>query len=198
MLKMRRDTPTFIKEFTPGMKKTILQIVLLLLFASFSLTGFIVIKQVLQLPFRSTNDALHSKDSFFNLDFLIPGGTHIDENMTILDVVKIRTKKGKSLLDKITQAFSNLIPVRYLYLANLFLFLFWSFLYMTFLRIFTFMSYGRALCISLLLGSCTYYFMPDFLAGIGDDIIFIAAACLIIIIKAYFSQQKKKRSRLRM
>jgi hypothetical protein len=195
---MYRDTSTLTKEFTPGIKKTILQIVLILLFASFCLTGFIVIKQVLQLPFRSTNDVLHSKDSFFNLDFLIPGGTHIDENMTIFDVVKIRTKKGRSLLDKIIQAFPDLIPFRYIYLANLFLFLFWSFLYMTFLRIFTFMNYGRALRISLFLGGCTYYFMPDFFAGIGDDIIFIGAACLIIIIRAYYSRRKKKRAGLRI
>ncbi|MBN2060079.1 MAG: hypothetical protein JW882_06645 [Deltaproteobacteria bacterium] len=174
------------------MKKTILQIVLLLLFVSLFLTGFFTLKQTLQLPFRATNDTLHNEESFFTLDFLIPAGTHIDENMTILEVIKIRTKVGRSLGDKVVQTFPKLVPVRYLYAANLFLFLFWSFLFMTFLRIFTFVGYGRALRISLFLGGCTYYFMPDFLSGIGDDIFFIGIAFLIIIIRAYYSQRKKK------
>lgn len=192
------DNLTPNKEVTPQMKKIILQILLIFLFASFCLLGFFVVRQALQMPFRSTNDTLHNTESIFNLDFLIPAGTHIDDRMTILEVIKIRIEKKKSLGKKIINSFPDLISVKYIYLSSLLLFLFWSFLCMTFLRIFTFVGYGRALRISMLLGSITYYFMPDFFTGTSDDIFFIGVALLIIIIRAYFSRQEKKRARLRM
>lgn len=178
------------------MKRTIIQIILLLLLVSLCLTGYFIGRDILELPFRATNDALHKKESSFNLDFLIPGGIHIDEKMTIGEVIKSRTKKGTSLYRKGLHTLSDLIPIKYRYIADLILFSFWTFLFMTFFRIFTFMGYGRALRVSLFLGSCTYYFMPDFIVGRGDDIFFIGFALLIIIIRAYIHQRKKKRNKL--
>ena len=179
------------------MKKTIFQVILLLLFIVVCLSGFFVGRHILNLPFRATNDALHKKEFSFNLDFIIPGGTHIDEKMTIGEVLKIRANKEKSLYEKILHTTSELIPPRYRHLLNLLLFLFWSFLFMSFLRIFTFMGYGRALRGSLFLGGITYYFMPDFLPGKSDDIFFIGIALLIILIRAYFHKKEKRKIKLR-
>jgi len=106
-------------------------------FASFCISGFFLVKHTLQLPFRSTNDALHKKGSAFNLDFLIPSGSYLDEKTTIGEVIEIRTKKEASLYDKMVRTFSDLIPVRYRYPADILLFLFWSLSFMTFFRVFT-------------------------------------------------------------
>ncbi len=179
------------------MKKTIFQVILLLLFIAICLSGFFIGRHILNLPFRATNDALHKEESSFSLDFLIPGGTYIDEKMTIGEVLKLRTNKEKSLYEKILRATSELIPPRYRYLLDLLLFFFWSFLFMSFLRIFTFMGYGRALRGSLFLGACTYYFMPDFSPGKSDDIFFIGVALLIIFIRAYFHKKEKRKIKLR-
>jgi hypothetical protein len=179
------------------MKKTIFQVILLLLLASFCLAGYFIGRDILELPFRETNDALHQKESSFNLDFLIPAGTHIDEKMTIGEVIKIRARKETSLYRKIVRPLSELIPYKYRIIANLFLFFFWTFLFMTFFRIFTFMGYGRALRGSLFLGGCTYYYMPDFMPGSGDDLFFIGMAVLIIVIRACIHHREKKRSKLR-
>lgn len=180
------------------MKRMIFQVILLLLLVSLCLTGFFIGREILELPFRSTNDALHQKDSSFNLDFLIPAGTHIDKKMTIGEVIRIRARKGTSLYARIVHSLSELVPLKYRSLANLFLFFFWAFLFMTFFRIFTFMGYGRALRVSLLLGGCTYYYMPDFMPGLGDDIFIIGIALLIIFIRAYAHHREKVRSRLRV
>lgn len=173
------------------MKRTIFQVILILLLVSFCLTGFFLARHILQLPFRSTNDALHKKEAAFNLDFLIPSGTHIDEIITIGEVIKIRTRKEASFYEKMLHTFSELIPVRYRYLANLILFFFWYLVFMTFLRVFTFMGYGRAFRGSLFLGGSAYYFMPDFSPGKSDDILFVGVALLIIIIRAYLNHRKK-------
>ena len=175
------------------MKKAIIQFIILLILVSSIIAGVLFVNHILKLPFRETNDAFHNKKTSFNLDFLIPGGVNIDEKITIGEVIKIRAKKESSILDKVFKGFTEIIPVRYWYLANLLLFLFWSFLFMTFFRIFTFMGYGRALRSSLFLGGCTYYFMPDFRPGRGDDLIFIGFALLIIIIRTTLKHRKKKR-----
>ena len=177
------------------MKRTIFQALLILLLVSLCLTGFFLVRHTLQLPFRSTNDALHKKEASFNLDFLIPSGTHIDEKMTIGEVIKIRTKKEASFYERTLRTFSELIPAKYRFYANLILFFFWFFVFMTFLRVFTFMGYGRAFRVSLLLGGCTYYFIPDFSPGKGDDIFFVGIALLIIISRAYLYYRKKSRVR---
>ncbi|MBW2029014.1 MAG: hypothetical protein JRH06_05400 [Deltaproteobacteria bacterium] len=177
------------------MKKTIAQAILLLLLVSVLLGGFLTVRHVLKLSFRSTNDALHKKDSAFTLDFLIPSGTYIDEKMTIGEVIRLRYKKESSFYEKILRALADQIPQEYRYLANLFLFLSWCFLFMTFFRVFTFMGYARTLRVSLLFGSLTYYFIPDFSPGKGDDILFVSCALLVILIR-FILKRRRKRSLL--
>lgn len=174
------------------MKGTILQILLLALLASLCLGGYLALNRCLQLPFRTTNDALHEEGFPINLDFLIPAGTYIDEKMTIGEVIRIRYKTKATIDERILQNVSNLVPRRYRFLADLGLFLFWSFLFMTFLRVFTFAGYGRALRMSLFLGACTYYFMPDFSPGKMDDALFMAAALLIIFFRAFVHHRKMR------
>jgi hypothetical protein len=161
------------------------------------LSGFLLVRHILQLPFRSTNDVLHEKKSALNLDFLIPSGTYLDDKITIGEVIKIRTSKATPLYERVLQPFSSLIPVRFRYLADLLLFFFWSFSFMTFFRVFTFMGYGRALRGSLLLGGCTYYFMPDFSPGRMDDICFIGLPVMMILLRMYILGGKKQRYRTR-
>ncbi|MBW1997897.1 MAG: hypothetical protein JRJ29_08015 [Deltaproteobacteria bacterium] len=173
------------------MKKTIAQALLLLLLVSILGGSFLAVRHFLQLPFRATNDALHKKGSAFTLDFLIPSGTHIDEKMTIGQVIRIRFKKESSFYERVLRALSEQIPQRYRYTADLFLFLFWCFLFMTFLRVFTFMGYARTLRTSLLLGGLTYYFMPDFTPGKKDDALFIGFALLIIVIRFILRRRRK-------
>ena len=176
------------------MVRMIFQVLLLLLLAAFCISGYFLTKHFLHLPFRSTNDSLHKKESPITLDFMIPSGTHIDEKMTIDEVIKIRFKQETTFYDKILKSLSALIPGKYRYLADLLLFVFFSFLYMTFIRVFTFMGYGRSLRISLFLGAGTYYFMPDFTIGKGDDFFFISVALLIIILRTYIHRRRAKPS----
>ncbi|MDB4444151.1 hypothetical protein N9174_02295 [bacterium] len=112
--------------------------------------------------------------------------------MTIGEVIKVRSKQETTFYEKILKSLSTLIPGKYRYLADLVLFAFWSFLYMTFMRLFTFMGYGRSLRISLFLGACTYYFMPDFTVGKGDDFFFIGVALVIIILRTYIHRRRAK------
>ena len=175
------------------MQRKFLQIIILLLVACVCLSGFLIVKHILHLPFRSTNDALHKKNSAFTLDFIIPSGTYLDKTITIGEVIKIRFTKEKTPYEKVLRAFFDLIPHRYRFLANLFLFLFWFLCFMTFFRVFTFMGYGRSLRGSLFFGGITYYFMPDFLPGKGDDILFIGLPVLIILLRTYIHRRKEKR-----
>ena len=178
------------------MKKTILQIILLVLFISLCVGGYLAGRYALKLPFRSTNDALHKKDAPINLDFLIPGGTYIDETVTVGEVIKVRLKKETSLFERMIKTLADMIPEPYGYVADLVLFLFWTFSFLAFFRIFTFMGYGRALRISLLLGGCVYYFMPDFTPGRGEDILFIGAPLGIIALRATIHRRGRKRKAL--
>lgn len=177
-------------------KSTVLQIVLLLALACFCLSLFLLVRYVLELPFRSANDALHRRQAPLNLDFLVPGGTYLDEKITIGEVIKMRFRKETPIYEKAFKTLSDLVPVQYRYLADLFLFLFWSFSFMTFFRVFTFMRYGRALRGSLLLGGCTYYFMPDFSPGTKDDILFMGLPFFIISFHIFLVRSKKKKKAL--
>jgi len=174
------------------MQRKILQIIILLLVACVCLSGFLISRHILHLPFRSTNDTLHKKKSAFTLDFLIPSGTHLDETITIGEVIKIRFTKEKTPYEKVLRAFFDLIPHRYRFLANLFLFLFWFLCFMTLFRVFTFMGYGRSFRVSLFFGGINYYFMPDFSPGKGDDILFIGLSLIIILLRAYINRRKEK------
>ncbi|MFC1814517.1 hypothetical protein ACFL0M_00960 [Thermodesulfobacteriota bacterium] len=176
------------------MVRVIFQVLLLLLLAVFCISGYFITKHFLHLPFRPTNDSLHKNESPITLDFLVPSGTHIDEKMTISEVIKVRFKQETTFYDKILKSLSALIPGKYSYFADLLLFVFFSFLYMTFMRVFTFIEYGRSLRISLLLGACTYYFIPDFTVGKGDDFFFISVAVLIIILRTYIHRRRARSS----
>jgi len=175
------------------MKRTILQIVLLVMLVSACLGGYALVRHILALPFRPINDALHKQDSPVNLDFLIPAGVHIDEKMTIEEVLDIHLKKRAGPYEKLLKSIAGMVPRKYLYLGDTLLFFFWTFLYLTFLRVFTFVGYGRALRVSLLLGGCTYYFMPDFSPGKIDDGVFLGLALLIMATRAYLSSRKKRK-----
>jgi len=176
-------------------RKAISQIILLLVLAAICLVVFLIGEHILKLPFRSANDALHRKNAPFTLDFLIPGGTYIDEKTTIGDVIKIRAQKETSLYEAVVRSAAGLVPPRYRYAANLILFLFWTFLFMSFLRVFTFMGYGRALRASLLFAGLVYFFLPDFSPGKIDDAIFVASPFLIIILRGYVSRRSKNTAR---
>jgi hypothetical protein len=178
----------------PMGKRIILQVLLLLFFVSFCLGGYLLIRNSLQLPFRPTNDALHKKNSPITLDFLIPAKTYLNEKITISEVIKIRFRKEATTYERTLNILSDLIPAKYRYIADLILYLFWSFLFMTFLRIFTFMGYGKALLASLFLGGCTYYFMPDFTFGKIDDIIFIFIPLIFIFLRLYIVRGKQRKS----
>ncbi|MBU1183262.1 MAG: hypothetical protein ABIN18_29140 [Pseudomonadota bacterium] len=173
------------------MKKTVAQITLLLLLVAFCIMAVLLVRHVLQLPFGPTNENLHKKGSAFTLDRFIPAGTYIDNSMTIQDVIAIRFKQETSLLKTAIRAIADLIPLRYRLLLDLMQFFFWTFLWMTFFRVFTFMGYGRALRISLLMGGIMYYFMPDLSPGKMDDAVFLSIPILIILILGYLSRKKK-------
>ena len=175
-----------------GMKRTILQIVLLCVLISAVSGGYFLVRHVLELPFRATNDAFHKENFPVNLDFMIPAGVYIDEKMTIKEVLNIRLKKKAGTYETVLKSLEEVIPQKYLYVGDTMLFLFWTFLYLTFLRVFTFAGYGRALRASLLLGGLTYYFMPDFSPGKIDDVIFVCLALLIMTIRAYLASRKKR------
>ncbi len=173
------------------MKKNIFQLILILFFASLCLGGFLLAKHLLQLPFRPTNDTLHKEGAAMTLDFLIPGGAYLDNKVTIGEVIKIRLKKTSSPFEKVLQPLSDLIPPRYRYLGDILLFFFWTLTFLTFFRVFTFMGYGRALRVSLFLGGVTYYFMPDFSPGSGEDILFVGFPLLIILFRFYLIRRKR-------
>ncbi len=173
------------------MKKGIFQFVLLLCLACICMAGFFLGRYVIQLPFRDANDALHKDGAPFTLDFLIPGGTYVDEKATIGDVIKTRLKKSGSPLEKAFRTVSDLIPPPYRYVGDALLFFFWTLCFLTFLRVFTFIGYGRALRTSLFLGGVTYYFMPDFSPGSGDDILFVAVPLLIIVARFYMHRRNR-------
>ncbi len=175
------------------MKKVIFQLVLLFLVISICLTGYLLSKRALGLPFRATNDALHQRDGSLTLDFLIPAGTYVDEKMTIGDVIGQRLEANASLYEKVVDPLLESIPLRYRFIAGSIIFLFFVFSFMAFFRVFTFMGYTRALRISFLLAGITYYFLPDLTIGRIDDYIFIGVPVLFILIRVYFVKTKKQR-----
>ena len=179
------------KGYYNTMKKTVAQITLLLLLLAFSVMAVVLVRHVLQLPFGPTNDNLHKKGSVFTLDRFIPAGTYIDSTMTIQDVITIRLQQETSTFRPALKALSDLIPFRYRLLLDLVQFFFWTFLWMTFFRVFTFMGYGRALRTSLLMGGIIYYYMPDFSPEKMDDAVFLSIPILIILIRRYWGGRSK-------
>jgi len=174
------------------MKRVVFQLVILMVAASLCIGAFLFVQRILQIPFRSANDTLHKKGTALTLDFLIPEGTHIDENITIGQVVKIRMTQNTRPYEAAVRTLSDLIPPRYTWLSNVFLFFFWSFCVLTLLRIFTFMGYGRAVRTSLLLGGVTYYFMPDLSPYGREDFLFVGCPLLLILSRSYLIRRKKR------
>jgi hypothetical protein len=177
-----------------AMKRAIIQSLLLIFLVTACLGGYVLARHLLQLPFRRVNDALHQKKSSINLDFLIPAGTYINDKMTIKEVLEARFRKKTGFIETTLESLSHLIPRYYLYVADFVLFGSWVFLYLTFLRVFTFMGYGRALRVSVFLGGCTYYFMPDFTPGKTDDVSIMLMVFLILGTRAYLVRKRKKKS----
>ena len=97
---------------------------------------------------------------------------------------------------RIMDALFNQIPPRYRVIGNLALFLFWVLCYLTFLRVFTFLGYGRALRTSLLLAGITYYFMPEPMSGVLDDLFFLCFPILVIFIRFYMVRKRKRNRRI--
>jgi hypothetical protein len=178
------------------MRRFTLQLLILLLLTSLCLGGYLTARHILKLPFRPTNDVLHQRGSEFNLDFLIPVGTYLDEKITIGEIIQIRFKKEKSIYERVIRAISDLIPPRYRLFADLLLFFFWLFCFMALFRVFTFMGYSRSLRASLLLAGITYYFMPDFSPGRLDDLVFLGVPLLIIALRIYLLRRKESRGKI--
>ena len=82
-------------------------------------TIFIMYQKISTLPFRATNDALHKQEAPITLDFLIPGGTHIDDKMTIGQVIRIRFEKPKGRMNNFIKKISKQIPFKYRFLGTL-------------------------------------------------------------------------------
>jgi len=178
------------------MKTGILQLILLLFLACLCIGGYFLGERLLHLPFRAANDMLHQKDAPFTLHFLIPGGVYIDEQARIADVIQIKLKKTSSPFEKILRAASEQIPPAYRYLGDALLFFFWTLCFLTFLRVFTFTGYARALRISLLFGGVAYYFMPDLTPGRIDDIVCLLIPVLIIAARFYLVRKKRSEKKI--
>lgn len=162
------------------MKRALIQISILALLASACATGVFEARRLLGLPFRPTNDLLHRKGSPLTLDFLIPAATYVDDRMTVGEVIKIRYNKERAIQERWLRSLLDLIPLKYRHLTNFLLFSFWFFCFMTFFRVFTFMGYGRAFRVSLLMAGATYGFMPDLVPGSGDDFLFVAVPIALV------------------
>ncbi len=168
-----------------------LRLIPVLLLIAFAAGGYFFVRHLSGLSFRTVNDSLHSTGSPVTLDVLIPAGVHIDYKVTVGEVAGIRLKEKRSLMDRTIRYISELIPPGYRVISNVIVFFFWSFLYLIFLRVFTFAGYGRCIRISLLAGGVTYYFMPDFSAGNWDDVAFIALPVLVIVSRSIWRKRKK-------
>jgi hypothetical protein len=68
-------------------------------------TIFIICQKIFSMPFRATNDVLHKQEAPITLDFLIPGGTHIDDKMTIGQVIRIRFEKPEGRMNNLVYFF---------------------------------------------------------------------------------------------
>ncbi len=141
------------------------------------------------MPFRTTNDSLHQRGDAVTLDFLIPAGTYIDENMTIGDVVRIRFAKPKGRLSKVARSISENIPLKYRLVGTIAIYLFWTFLFLVFFRIFTWIRYVGALSLSFLAGAIVYFFMPDLVLGRADDAVFCGWAIAFVIMIRWYSKR---------
>jgi hypothetical protein len=154
-------------------------------------TVYLISHKILSMEFRAANDALHRQEAPITLDFLIPAGTYVDATMTIGEVVKIRIQKPKKKFNSFLRKFSESIPRKYLLLGTMILYLFWTFLFLVFFRIFTWIGYSVALSISFFAGSLVYFFMPDLMFGRIDDVIFLGWAVAFTVACRLYSKRRR-------
>ena len=153
-------------------------------------TVYLISHKVLSMEFRAANDALHRQEAPITLDFLIPAGTYIDAKMTIGEVAKLRLQKPRKKFDIFLRKFSESIPRKYLLLGTMILYLFWTFLFLVFFRIFTWIGYSAALSISFFAGSLVYFFMPDLIFGRIDDVVFLGWAVAFAVACRWYSKRR--------
>ena len=170
---------------------TALSLVSLIAIISIFYTGF---RKILSLPFRQTNDRLHEQDFPLTLDFLIPAGLHINETITVKEVLHYRLHKPSQKFNLFLSKVSESIPVKYRVTATVVCFLFWTLLFLVFFRIFTWMRYTTALFISFFFGAVVYFFMPDFIMGKIDDSIFLGWAFTLLGLRWWMKRNKKIKS----
>ena len=153
-------------------------------------TVYLISHKVLSMEFRAANDALHRQEAPITLDFLIPAGTYVDAKMTIGEVAKLRLQKPRKKFDIFLRKFSESIPRKYLLLGTMILYLFWTFLFLVFFRIFTWIGYSAALSISFFAGSLVYFFMPDLIFGRIDDVVFLGWAVAFAVACRWYSKRR--------
>jgi hypothetical protein len=151
---------------------------------------YLISHKILSMEFRAANDALHRQEAPITLDFLIPGGIYLDEQMTIGEVIKIRLLKPKGKFDSFLRKFSETIPRKYLLLGTMVLYLFWTFIFLVLFRIFTWISYVVALSISFFAGSIVYFFMPDLMLGRIDDMVFLGWAVGFAVAGRWYAKRR--------
>ena len=154
-------------------------------------TVYLIGHKILSMEFRAANDSLHKQDAPITLDFLIPGGTYVDAKMTIGEVLKIRLQKPKKKFDSLLQKLSESIPHKYLLWGTMILYLFWTFIFLVFFRIFTWVGYRMALSISFFAGSLVYFFMPDLMFGRIDDMVFLGWAVAFVAACRWYSRRRR-------
>lgn len=152
---------------------------------------YIACQEALSLSFRATNDMLHKEESPVTLDFLIPAGIHIDEKMTIGQVALLRFQKPKNRVTHFVDKLSNMLPFKYRLLGAVTVYLFWSFLFLVFFRLFTWMRYVKAMGMSFLCGAVVYFFMPDLMMGRLDDAAFLVWAGAFLATLRWHSKRKR-------
>lgn len=137
-------------------------------------------QKIMSLSFRQTNNFLHAHGAPVTLDFLIPKGRHIDDKITVKEVLYQRFGQPYTKLNLFFSKASENMPLKVLVAETIVLYLFWTFLFLVFFRIFTWMRYASVWLISFLLGAGLYFFMPDFIHGRIDDGIFLGWAIALI------------------
>lgn len=153
---------------------------------------YVMTDHLLSLPFRPVNDRLHAENMPITLDFLIPARVHIDDRMTIGTVIRHRFHAPKTTLVRMVEKTSQLLPARYRILAVLIIYAFWSFLFLVFFRIFTWMRYWTAIAFSFLCGAAVYFFMPDVMIGRWDDAGVLLWAVAVLALLRYRRRRKQQ------
>jgi hypothetical protein len=114
--------------------------------------------------------------------------------MTIRNVLRHRVQKPQTRIARLVEKISQILPVRYRILTTVILYGFWTFLFLVFFRIFTWMRYVTASVFAFLCGAVVYFFMPDMIMGRLDDtaVLFWSAAFMAVV---RYGRRARKRSK---